>query len=135
MKYSQLNRVKVRDIYCYWLILWVLLYNFNIISINPFPSLLLGLIFTIIFLNTIPNIDTRFIWICVFWHIVLLLMVDINYDKKTLLINILVFLIYILYLNFTNNSFYKVYFIDIVKYYKNRPFSLKKYISSIVSNI
>ncbi len=128
-------RIKVRYIYCYWLVLWVVLYKLGIITISPSISLIAGIIFTIFFLNSIEDIDYRYIIICLFWHIVLLMLVKVDLSKKAIFYNIFIFTLYMFYLALSDKSFQYIYFDKITKYYKGRSFSLKRYITNIIQNV
>ena len=128
-------RIKVRYIYCYWLVLWVILYKIGIITISPSISLIAGIIFTIFFLNSIEDIDYRYIIICLFWHIVLLMLVKVDLSKKAIFYNIFIFTLYMFYLTLSGKSFQYIYFDKITEYYKGRPFSLKRYITNIIQNV
>ena len=129
------ERVKVRYIYCYWLVLWVILYLLGITNISPWFSLSIGILFTIVFLNSIPNINHNYISICLLWHFILLLSVKCDLSIYTISINILVFGIYLLFLWLSNTSFKQIYFVEITDYYKDKPFSLSKYVKSIIYNV
>tara|TARA_B100001758_G_C18384714_1_gene599372 strand:- start:1109 stop:1507 length:399 start_codon:yes stop_codon:yes gene_type:complete len=128
-------RVKIRNIYCYWLVLWFILYKIGFISVSPWISLLTGIVFTFFFLLSIENIDYRYIIICLFWHIVLLLLVTKDTSSKAIFYNIFIFTLYMLFLHFTGKSFQNVYFKKITSYYNNREFSLSKYIKNIIQNM
>lgn len=129
------DRVKVRYIYCYWLVVWVILYLSGIINISPWFSLACGILFTIVFLNSIPNINHNYIIICLIWHFILLMLVRCELDIHTIAFNIFIFSIYIIFLWLCNTSFNKIYFIEITQYYIDRPFSLSEYVKSIVYNV
>jgi hypothetical protein len=129
------DRVKVRYIYCYWLVLWVILYLLGIFTISPWFSIACGILFTIIFLNSIKNINHNYIIVCLIWHFVLLMLVKCDLSIYTIAVNIIIFCLYLIFLWSSNTSFSQIYFIEITKYYENRPFSISNYIKSIIYNV
>ena len=115
--------------------MWVILYKLNLITVSPAVSLSIALPFTILFLNSIENIDIRYIFICVFWHILLLLLVKFDWSYPSILWNLGIFAVYLFFLDLSNTSFKEIYFTRINDYYHNRKFSLIKYVNSIINNM
>ena len=122
------NRIKFIYIYCYWLWLWALLYYNDFISISPLLSLIPAVIFTtyITFCSKIHKDTTIFLKILIVTIEITVLnkifnksQIITNYD---IIANILLFLVYSIYIKSNNLTFYKIYFQIIPKSSKNKGF-------------
>jgi len=100
--------------YSDWIIIWFILYKFNIVNYNPKISLLFGLIHNIIHIITIiinKEIQFNKKYISLFIHFILkiimfYLLKDITYNLPNIIANIIIFIIYNIWLNKIHNINY-----------------------------
>ena len=96
-------------IFCFWLILWVLLYKFGFVELSPYPLTVMATIFTfflVLFADKIPLQTALFV---IFWHILLVYVVEEKWDKYTLALNLMVFIFYTCCININDETMYTVY--------------------------
>ena len=96
-------------IFCFWLILWVFLYKFGFVELSPYPLTVMATIFTfflVLFANKIPLQTALFV---IFWHILLVYLVEEKWDKYTLALNLMVFIFYTCCININDETMYTVY--------------------------
>ena len=96
-------------IFCFWLIIWVLFYKFGFVELSPYPLTVIATIFTfflLLFANKIPLQTALFV---IFWHVLLVYVVEEKWDKYTLALNLMVFIFYSCCINFNNETMYTVY--------------------------
>lgn len=125
-------------IYCYWLWLWTILYYLNIVTISPLISLILALVLTTYNLginskNKNINIWVRIIIILMELGILYLVMTKstkiTNYD---ILINILLFSIYLCYITIHKLDIWTIYLTKIPHKLENK--NLGEYLLGKLSN-
>ena len=96
-------------IFCVWIIIWFFLFKLNIVKVSPYPLAVIAAIFTILMIyyaEKIP-IQTGLFTIC--WHLALVYYLEEKWDSYTISLNLIVFLVYLFYINRNNESFYSVY--------------------------
>ena len=96
-------------IFFFLLILWVLLYKFGFVELSPYPLTVMATIFTfflVLFANKIPLQTALFV---IFWHILLVYLVEEKWDKYTLALNLMVFIFYTCCININDETMYTVY--------------------------
>ena len=138
MYYTEKNKKYIKKIpcyyiFCFWLVLWTILYKLNITKINPYFLNLVALLFSILFFLSKKNLDYGFIILNIYLHLILVIYIDENMSYKNIKYNLLVFLIYLYVLYLNNTDMISVY----IKIYNNLSkfeygkFSLTKYILHI----
>jgi hypothetical protein len=134
------------SVYCFWIWIWSFLYVNDFTQINPLISSLIAFIFTAITLSFVRNFT---IILIVFLVLVEFFVFYFNYKKfiKTnkrftikklyLVHNVVIFLVYNIYLYFNNKTFFDVYTtktakeeVTLSKWFENRgdPNYLDNYI-------
>jgi len=134
------------SVYCFWIWVWSFLYVNDFTQINPLISSLIAFIFTAITLSFVRNFT---IILIVFLVLVEFFVFYFNYKKfiKTnkrftikklyLVHNVVIFLVYNIYLYFNNKTFFDVYTtktakeeVTLSKWFENRgdPNYLDNYI-------
>jgi hypothetical protein len=96
-------------IFCVWLIIWFFLFKFNFVKVSPYPIAVFASIFTIgmiYYADKIPIPTGIFI---IIWHLAIVYYLDEKWDKYTIFLNLIVFLLYLFYINAENESFFSVY--------------------------
>lgn len=123
-------------IYCHWVWLWTILFSINLVKYSPLPSAIGALLYGIKCL--IQNIDNqifkyKFIFTALFCDISILsiLLYKLKNPAKSfvddLIINIIVFIVYLLFLYFNNETFATIYY-DKIPNQEALKGSLGKYI-------
>jgi hypothetical protein len=96
-------------IFCFWLIIWVLLFKFGFVELSPYPLTVIATVFTfflVLFANKIPIQTALFV---IFWHILLVFFLEEKWDKYTIALNLMVFIFYLCCINMNNETMYTVY--------------------------
>ena len=107
-------------LYCYYLWAWLLMHKLGHIKASPAPSLVGSFIFTSVTAfalkeNQKVGMDQRVAIIV--WELAMMLMSLYKYKYNThdVVVNLTAFAAYIIFLNLSGTSFYRVYFIDLPK--------------------
>jgi len=106
-------------IYCHWIWIWTILFSINLVKYSPLPSAIGALLYGITIL--IQNIENqifqyKFIFTALFCDIsiILILLYKLKNPAKSfvddLKINIIVFIVYLVFLYFNNETFTSIYF-------------------------
>lgn len=104
-------------IYCHWLWLWSFLFLFNIIKYSPLISLFIAFLFTIsnnFFNPSLKYLNFNLKIIIALFEFLLLIIVYLKKNYITfndILVNIFLFIIYLLVLKYNNTSFHEIYFV------------------------
>lgn len=93
-----------------WLLIWTFLYYFKIINIPPLYELLFLALIIALVINKKNLSDWKLFLFILIIHIIPLFIVKRNYETKTLLANVLLVIVYILFMRYNKK--------DIVEFYK-----------------
>ena len=104
-------------IYCYWTWLFTLLFFLKLTPYSPLFSLIVAFIFTSY--NNIINVNSHISLraFIILWELLLIILVLLKTKILDIKFNIMLFLMYYLILLLNNYNFYKIYFIELPKYY------------------
>ena len=104
-------------IYCYWTWVFTLLFFLKLTPYSPLFSLIGAFIFTSY--NNIANVnsDISLRAFIILWELLLIMLVLLKTEILDIKFNIMLFLVYYLILLLNNYNFYKIYFIELPKYY------------------
>ena len=96
-------------IFCVWIVIWFFLFKFNIVKVSPYPLAVFASIFTILMIYYADKIPIQTGLFTIFWHLALVYYLEEKWDNYTISLNLIVFLVYLFYINRNNESFYSVY--------------------------
>lgn len=109
-------------LYCWWILFWALLFLFDIITISPLISsaIATGFSFYIHFISKYRkkfsfNLKSFILFIEISLLLILLYKTNLSNYKSDIFYNALIFTIYLMILYINNKSFYKIYFVDLIK--------------------
>ena len=131
--------IPLRYIYCYWLWIWAILYYFNITKISPFITLIISTTFTIYNVLIGPRGKVAPLSLRIAISIIeLFFLILIGYKSnkisiKDIIYNILVFIIYLMYIKYNNLGFFEIYFKLLPKTTKNK--TIKQYVYDRLYNL
>ena len=123
-------------LYCWWILIWFILFLFKIINASPFFSSLIATFFSY-YIHFIGenrnkfNLELKIFIISIELLILFILFCKTNINNiiSDTFYNILIFSIYLAILFINNKSFYQIYFIDLVNQETEiHNFTMKKYI-------
>jgi len=123
------NELKYRYLYTSWIFIWLILIKLNIVTISCYPSAVVASVFCIIYtyliLNNINNISITFLFIGVLLHYILIIFSPYNLSYKTIILNFLVFFLYLFFLAIHNKTYEEVYYKDNINYLRYTKLSTK----------
>ena len=121
-------------LYCWWILIWFILFIFNIIDISPFFSSLIATLvsFYIHFLGKYKdvfnyNIKSSIVTIEFIILFILISLTNFSNSLRDAKYNLFIFVFYLFVLFINNKSFYQIYFVDLINNSK-KSYSMNKYL-------
>jgi len=135
MKYAT-NRIRFYDMFSWWMFIWFILYELNIVKYEPSFSYIFSIIFNtiltiyFIFTTNVKRINYKVLFIKLFiWFLLDVFPVFILYpftlNYSTLIVNIIVFCVYLLFMNINIVNILRIYYTSITRV---NNYTFKEYI-------
>ena len=111
-----------------WLLIWSVLYYFKFINIPPLYELLFLALIIALLINFKNLSDWKIFLFILISHIIPLFLVQRNYERRTILANVLLIIVYILFMKYNEKNIIEFYKKSVEVSSKGLNYAIKYYL-------
>ena len=111
-----------------WLLIWTVLYYFKFINIPPLYELLFLVLIIALVINLKNLSDWKVFLFILIPHIIPLFLVQRNYERRTILANVLLIIAYILFMKYNKKNIIEFYKKSVKVTSKGLNYAIKYYL-------